>query len=181
MQSGGGRRHGAVMAGVDGLIVAPVAGVGALLARDIGRQGRRAVAAQGVGHGLATAVEAQANLAALPLGHDLGGEILAEAQAVADLELARRLGERIDRLMQGRLDAQAAAPAGEPHRDDPGVVEHQHVAGRQQLRQVGETPIVETLLADPQQAGGIPRIRGTRGDQLARQFEIEQIDPHRAR
>ena len=59
------------------------------------------------------------------------------------------------------------------------LVEHQHVAGRQQLRQVGETPIVETLLADPQQAGGIPRIRGTRGDQLARQFEIEQIDPHR--
>ena len=54
-------------------------------------------------------------------------------------------------LVQGRADARVAAPALELRRDDLGVVEHQHVARPEQIRQLEHLVIGNLAALDHQQ------------------------------
>ena len=113
---------------------------------------------------------------------------LAEADALADLELLGRAHERppaavVDALDQRRLDGRdrlAADPhAVEPRRDDPGVVDDERVAGLEEIRQVGDARVGQRAVrADDQHPGAVARRGGRERDALGRQVEIEGVDAH---
>ena len=115
--------------------------------------------------------------------HELAGRALgafAEADAVADMELLGRAREGAPAigalaLVQHDLDAGgrllAHAKAVEPGRDDLGVVEHQHVARLQQVRQVADAAILEAGLGpDHEHARAIARLHGAQRDAAFRQI-----------
>ena len=51
------------------------------------------------------------------------------------------------------LDARIAAHSRQPRRQHAGVVQHQHVAGQEQRRQVAHDMVAEPALADVEEAG----------------------------
>ena len=86
-------------------------------------------------------------------------------------------------LVQHDLDAGgrllAHAQAVEPGRNDLGVVEDQHVARPQEIRQVADAQILESgLRPDHEHARGIARLRRTERDAALGQIEIEEVDAH---
>ena len=153
MQSGGRRGNRTVDLREHRLVVGAVALVGGAARRDIGRQ--RHVAAfvhRLVEHGPVER-EGKRDLAALALRLDRGIKLtekahpafLAEAHDVARRQPLGRLDESaparaVEALVQGCLDhwfaAAADAPAVKPRRNDLTVVDHQRVAGLQEIRQI---------------------------------------------
>jgi hypothetical protein len=81
--------------------------------------------------------------------------------------------------VEGRADAGVAAPALELGGNDFGVVEHQHVAGVEQRRQVEHRPVGDGRAANGQQPRRIARARWAQRDTLGRKLEIELVDAHR--
>ncbi|GAA2872201.1 hypothetical protein GCM10010837_24660 [Aminobacter niigataensis] len=82
---------------------------------------------------------------------------------------------RID--MRDSLAAHAAAL--ELRRDDARVVEHQHIAGFEQRRQVAHLEVGEFLAwPDEKHASRIARFSGAKRNPLFGQLEIEKIDAH---
>ncbi|MNO00412.1 hypothetical protein D3C81_2202950 [compost metagenome] len=84
--------------------------------------------------------------------------------------------------MQGGLDldgqglafrSDAVAHARQAGGDDPRVVEHQGVAGLQEVRQVADDPVVQRAVLDHQQARGIARLGGAQRDAVIVQVEVE--------
>ena len=72
-----------------------------------------------------------------------------------------------------------AAPAFKLGRDHPGVVEHQHIALAEHLRQIADLAILERRAAiDHQQPRGIARTQRPQGYAFWWEIEIEQIDAH---
>ena len=141
--------------------------------------------------------ERQRHLAALALVLHRGVELaeeadlafLAEADDVAGCEFLGRPHEgaparAVETLVSvasifGSVVA-ADTPAGEPRRDHAGVVDHQRIAGIEQVRQVADAAILQ-----PRPPGRTTRSRaasrgysGPQRDALGRQFEIEQIGAH---
>ena len=160
MQARGRRRDRAFVAREQGLVVGAVLLVGLALERDIRRQ--RHVAALGDGLVQHRPVEGkrQRHLAALALALDRGVELaeeadlalLAEADDVAGASFfagrtKARQREPSSRSVKRRLDLRlgvaADAPARQPRRDHARVVDHQRIAGIEQVRQIAHAAVVE--------------------------------------
>ena len=124
-------------------------------------------------------------MACLGDGGDFGGErdplAFLQALGVADEGLP---APRIEPLVQRGADhcSSAACPhatAGELGRNNARVVEHQHVARTQELRQIGDGAVRKRPLArHNQHARRIARARRAQRDKLGREVEIEQVDAH---
>ena len=65
---------------------------------------------------------------------------------------------------------------------DAGVVDDQHVAGAEEVRQIADHAVLQPAFrsAHHQQAGGIPRPGRTQCDKVLRQLEIEVRHVHAA-
>ena len=161
MQPGGGRGHRSALAGEDRLVAFAVGGgVGAL---DVGRQ-RDVADLLELGEQIARARKAQGALAEFPARHDLGFQAAAESDALADRQLAAGTHERLPIAPVGAGGAQekdlhlaaqifvplgivpadgqrahARAMAEQARRKNARIVEHQAIAGAQELRETRET------------------------------------------
>ncbi len=93
VQTCGRRRHGALDAGEDRLIIGPVARVAAMPALDVGRQRHRAVAGECRAERPGLEVEAQGHVALGMLLGDIGSEIRRELEVVARPQPARAFGK----------------------------------------------------------------------------------------
>ena len=86
--------------------------------------------------------------------------------------------------MQRRLDRDHAAVvpptlALQAGGDHAGVVEHQGVAGAQQLRQVAKPPALHRAIGlDHEQSRCVPRGGRSQGDPLFREVEVEVGEAH---
>ena len=185
VQRGGRRGDRAFLAREHRLIIVAVARVGRAPAGDIGRQRHPAGALEQQLDRL-LAVEGQQDAAVLAalVGDrgDAGAEIdpvaVAQPLGVADEGAP---GARPLALVQGRADPRLAAPALELGGDDPGVVEHQQVAGAQQAPAGRATTMIgERRRADLQQPRAIARACGPQRDPVGRQLEVEKVDAHAA-
>ncbi len=192
MQAGGGGGDRAVLAGVDGLVVGAVAGVLGPPRGDVGRQGHRAEGAHRLVQRRPREIEGQPHLAGLVLGFHRGVQArqqegpvprLPEAHPVGRLQpLARthegRPSRRPQPLVQRGLHPHrvsvALAQAEQARRDHPGVVEHQGVAGGEQVRQLGDDAVIKAAVGtDDEQARGIPRTRRAERDAVLGKVEVE--------
>ena len=184
VQRRGRRGDGALLAREHRLVIGAVRLVGRALRGDVGRQRHPAGALEQQLDRLVP-VEVQQRRAVLGLLDHRRRDALAEVDRVAD---ARPLGVAQERLpfarplalVQRRADARLAAPPFELGRDDLGVVEHQHVAGPQQLRQLEHLTVGDLAALDQQQPRAVARPRRPQRDPLRRKLEIEQVDAHRA-
>ena len=151
MQAGGRRGDGALGAGEDRLViaaVAPIFGVAVARALDVGRQRHRAVA-QRAPRGNASPSRSNASvtspsalLATISAEKSVGEDDRGRRVAGAAPPWRRRASTPPPRSRcQGDLDRRLAAPADEPRRDHPRVVEDEQVARPQQLRQIGDMPV----------------------------------------
>jgi hypothetical protein len=75
--------------------------------------------------------------------------------------------------MEGRTYSGIAAPAFELGRDDPGVVENEHIARSKFRGKLGHCPVRDSRAADDQHSRGIPRRGWPQRDPVRRQIEIE--------
>ena len=180
-----------------GLIVDAVALVGRPPRRDIGRQRHRAAFIHGLIEHRPVEREGERDLAALAfrlhgrieLAEEADPALLAEAHDVAGREPLCRLDERaparpVEAQVQRRLDRGLAgaapdAPAAQPRRDHLAVVDHERVAGAQQIGQVAHGAIRHRRAGTHhEQPRGVPRRDWTQRNPLGRQLEIEQIGTH---
>ena len=182
MQARGGRGHRARLARVHGLVALVVGGaVGAL---DVRRQRHVADALQALAQRLG-GVEAQARELALAAQH-LDRAAVVEQQAATGLErlggahLRQRLVLALQPLDQDLDPAAAVLAAVQPRRQHARVVEHQQVAGIEQLQQVAEAPVLEAAVGPQhQQAAGGAILQRLLRDQFRRQLEVEVGTLHR--
>ena len=130
------------------------------------------------------AVEAEPEEVALA-PDDRGVDRAGEAQAsprlrrVARPDLRERLAG-IERALDEHLDLAARVlDAVEPRLHDPRVVEHEHVAGREELREIGERVIGHAAGRKAQQPARRPRRGRMLRDQLGRQLVVEVVDGER--
>ena len=193
MQASRGCRDRPVQLREHGLVVREVTVVLGPLGRDIGRQGHDADGPDGVVERGACEVEAQGDETVFGLGRDGGGQAL-EGDTVAGLQTLARLHEgRPDigciAMMQGRLygDGQGLAlrpdtlaHSRQPRGDHPRVVEHQGVAGPQEVWQVADDMVLQRAVPHDQQACGIPRLGGAERDVAVGQVEVEIGGLHQA-
>src|SRR5262249_49229955 len=139
--------------------------------------------------------ECQGRIAAVGLGLDAGVELaekthlalVAEPDHVADRGFPGRLEKRVPvraveppvkRRLHPRLDAFKDSPV-EARRDDLGVVQHDPIAGPQEIRQLAHDAVLERpLRPHDEQPRGVARICWAQRDTLARQLEIEQVGAH---
>ncbi|GJE06875.1 hypothetical protein AOPFMNJM_2198 [Methylobacterium jeotgali] len=196
VQAGGGGGHRSGLVRVDGLVVDRVPRVRRAPAGDIGGQRQDADRRDRRVEGGPGEVEAQGDLAALPLLRHRRREVVrgalgrrAEAQHVARRDALARPGEgapQVRRLppVQHRFDAHALpawprAQAREAGRDHAGVVEDEGVAGAQQARQIAHAAVLQGF-ARPhhEEPARVARARGAQRDARLRQLEIEQVHPH---
>ena len=147
VQAGRGGGHRARLAGEHGLIACLVGLIRLVL--DVGRQRQLAQPLQHPGRWCIEA-DAQHHAARLACRDDRGalrGVLRPEMQPAARLGRVAGAHHRqhlvlaVDAL-DHHLDAPAAFLApGQPCVDDPGVVEHQQAAGRDEFRQIGQPPV----------------------------------------
>ena len=76
--------------------------------------------------------------------------------------------------------APARLPAEDARRDDPGIVEHQQVAGLEQLRQFAELPVSQCIVngIEAEQAAGAARRARLAGDQFLREIVVKVAALH---
>ena len=153
-----------------------------------------------VEHGAAE-IEAQQDFAILALldhfgiergketGHPLGRG--AEPHALADAQFLGRAHEGTPAigglaLVQRRFDPRdrlaADANARKPRRDHPRIVDDEHIAGTQVIRQIADAAILEGRggrRRHDEQAGAVARLGRPQRDAILGQIEIEEIDAHR--
>ena len=106
VKSGGRRRHGALGAGEDRLIIGAVARIAAARPLDVGRQRHRAVAGERLAESRRFEIEAQSHVALGVLLGDIGGEVFGEDDAVAGPQAAARPWQR--RARRRRRDRDGA-------------------------------------------------------------------------
>ncbi len=163
VEAGGRGSHAAHLIGVNRLVPCPVGFV--VGSPDVGRQRHVTVALQRHRY---REIGDQADDPATGFARvfDLDPQPLPDLDPATRLQLAARphhgaptAAFDVERLDQQDLGGGARRlAADQPRREDPGVVEHQHVAGTHQLRQVGEDPVGKAAVgtADHQQTAGIP-------------------------
>ena len=157
VQAGRGGGYRARLAGEHGLIACFVGLIRLVL--DVGRQRQLAQPLQHPGCRCIEA-DAQHHAARLARRDDrgaLGGVLRPERQPAARLWRVAGTHHRqhlvlaVDAL-DHHLDAPATLLApGQPRMDDPGVVEHQQAAGRDESRQIGQLPVGSGGLGQPHQ------------------------------
>ncbi len=198
MKPRGRRRDRALVLRIDRLIIVEVFLVGRAFAGDVGRQGQLTKTRDGFVEKGTGERKAEHHLPALLFldhlrveAHQFARRALrrfAEADAVADGELFCRSRESAPAigaltLVQHDLDLGggllANAKAVEARGNDFGVVEHQHVARLQQIRQIANDPVVETgIRTHHQHPRGIARLHRAECDAAFGQFEIKEVDAH---
>ncbi len=197
VQSRGRRRDRALFAGIDGLVVGPVALVLAPFGGDIGWQWHLAAFGDGEVQVRPRQVEGKGDLTALALGLHGGVQPAQQAGAILDVTEAHPVTnpEPFARLHEGRppvgrlalmqrgLDGDHGpvplAHAVQPRRDHLGVVEHQGVARTQEIGQIADSAVLKhPVRPDHQHPRRIPRFGGTQGDAVVRQIEIKVRDAH---
>ena len=114
------------------------------------------------------------------LGGHIGVEIVRKDHPVAGTQPPSGPGEGAPAatahiLVQGHLDRRRAARSPQTHRNHPGVVHHQKIAGPQRIREIRNPTIGETVSND-QQTRRIARRTRTLRDARLRQLEVESID-----
>ena len=150
-------------------------------ARDVRRQRNGAVTIQIVEE---RHVAKQAQLEKAIAASDDGGartarkrELAADLWRMADAELEERAIGR-EHALEQQLDLAAGRLRRlEARLDDPRVVQHDEVAGRDESRQIGEREIGERGAIDVQQPAAGAFGRGHLRDQLARQVVVEVGEP----
>jgi hypothetical protein len=180
VQPGGGGGHRARLARIHGLVAALVL-VGRFM-RDVWRQGHLAVARQQVQH---LALEFELEEIAVPAAHRGRERAIGESDAAPLLQRLGRahLGERAVRIehpLDQHLDLAAAVLAPVQARlDHPCVVDDQHVAGKQQVDDVGKAPVVQLpVRVHVQQPARGAFGRGVLRDQLRRELVVEIREAH---
>ena len=182
--------------GVDGLVVLAVLLVGRPSRGDVGRQRRVADRREGLVQVGAMKPEAEPHAAVRQLLLDVrlqraeqaNPPLVPEADAVADREPPARLRQSPPRRLIDPLDQSdgdrrgqsvAQAPPRKLPRNDLGIVEHEHVARPQQLRQLPHRAILDRPgRPHDHKARRIARLRRPKRDPLLRQLEIEFLDAH---
>ncbi len=148
MQAGGGRGDGARCAGIDGLVARFVGAFGRVL--DVGRQRQLAVLLGQFPAGCRGRPSPGQRIRRRlrPARYD-------DLEGIGQLQPRARLGRlagadlrdrvrRVDDALEQHLDLAAAfLDAEEARLDHARVVEHQQVAGCEQVRQIGEMPIAD--------------------------------------
>ena len=186
MQARGRGGDRAVPFGEQGLVVGQVAVVLGSYGRDIGGQGHDPDIADRVIQRRTRQVETQGHQPVLVLVDHGGVEAAEQAGGVCTPALPRLHEGRPDgggvAVVQGGLDGhgQGFAPgpdplahAGQPGRDHPGVVEHQGIAGAQEVGQVADDVVTQRPVPHHQQARGIARLGRTQGDAVIGQVKVE--------
>lgn len=92
---------------------------------------------------------------------------------MAGTDLRQRLVAPDGTLYQHFDPAAAVLDAMQPGMQDARVVEHQQVAGAQQVGQIGEAPVLPAVAVHDQQPAGGALGQRELGDQLRRQVVIE--------
>ena len=197
VQARGGRGHGTGMGGEDGLVALAVERlVGAL---DVRRQGHVADAAELLEE-VAGVMEAQGALAEGAATGDFGLQLAIEADALADAHLAAGMHQRLPGggvagvrtnqedfhfalqilaaggvLLPDGEGVHAGAMPVEAGWENFGIVEHQAVAGPQELRQIAEGGVLPAPLVaeEHQHARGGAVLQRALCDQLLGQGIIE--------
>lgn len=136
MQTGGRRRHRALLAREDGLVVLRITFIRPARALYIRRQGQHAVPLQRRHQLIIRDRETQHDLARVAFLDTFRLKVVRDMKHVARLELARRAGKRGPAvqpfpLVQGNLDPGLATPAPQARGDDARIVDHQNVPGAQ--------------------------------------------------
>src|SRR5471030_2999298 len=126
MQSRRGRRHRAVMGGIDRLVVRQILDVRSPAAGDIGGQRHSPYSADGTVQALPTLLKNQIHLSPIA-GQDMGPQIRGEIQPVSGLEppgglCKGQVAVRTSALVKGNLDRnlQPFWRPGRPHPAKPG-------------------------------------------------------------
>ena len=163
-----------------GLVVAAVRVVGGAPRGDIGRQRHVAALGDGLIQHRAVEREGERHLAALALflhrrvelAEEADPALVAEAHDVARREPLCRPHEGAPARaveppcsvasIRGCLAA-PEPPAGQPRRDDLGVVDHQRVAGPQQVRQIAHAAVLEFRLPPGRTTSSRAASRGETG------------------
>lgn len=186
MQTGGRRRHRALLAREDGLVVLRITFIRPARALYIRRQGQHAVPLQRRHQLIIRDRETQHDLARVAFLDTFRLKVVRDMKHVARLELARRAGKRGPAvqpfpLVQGNLDPGLATPAPQARGDDARIVDHQNVPGAQKPGEIAHMRVNQPVDTDFQKARGIARLHRSLRDRGAWQFEIEQINLHRRR
>ena len=166
MQRRGRRGDRAFLPREHRLVIGAVGGVGRPLARRCraaAASARRARAAARPARRRGSASRTRRRRLARPPrpGHPAPKSITSPSRSRLALRTKARQLARPLALVQRRADRCLAAPAFELGRDDLGVVEHQHVAGLQQLRQVEHGAVGDLAARRP--AAAAPLSRGRAG------------------
>ena len=178
VQPGGGRCHGARVAGIDGLVAGLILRLHPVL--DIGRQGQAAVLLGQVPQ-IAFALQFEGEeLTLAAAAHQAEGVFQGDAGAGLGRLAGPHLGQGValvhDALQQHFHLAAGVLLAEEAGLDHPGIVEHQQVAGGQQAGQVGEAQVGQVGAVHVQQAAGAAFPGRMLGDQFGRQGKVEKVD-----
>ena len=174
VQAGGGRGHGAGLAGVDGLVAAVVVGLRAV--RDVGRQRRGAVGIEQVEHRLGKAQVEEFALAAQHLHVEGAGQ--AQGRAGAGGFAGAHVGQGpggLDDAFDQHLDFAAGGfLARQARLDDARVVKDEQVVFADKGGEVWELQVVQlTLAVQVQQAAAAPLGGRVLGDELAGEVVVE--------
>ena len=165
------------LAGEHRLIVGSVVGVGRSFGSDVGRERHLAGSLEQQFDRL-LAVEGQENRPSV-VALDRGG--LNPETEVDDVPIAHPFGVADERppaaqslaLVQGCSHPRVTARPFKLGGDDLGVVEHQHIVGAEQRRQVEHGPVAYCRPIDRQQPRRIARSRWPERDAVGRQVEVE--------
>ena len=113
---------------------------------------------------------------------------MTEADAVADRQPLGRTDESLPAVrcrshVQRRVDLRdgvaTPAQAAQLRGNDPGVVEHQQIAGVEQRWQIADDPVRQrSAWLDDQHSRCIARLGWTQRDPVVGQIEIEEVDAH---
>ena len=183
MQRCGGGRHRAILVGKDRLVIDPVGIIQRALLRDIGRQRHPPGAfQQHLDRLIAGETQREAAIIVALFGHgrDIGGKLdcLANPQPLGIADEGLPAAE-INPLVQRGANARFSAHAFELRRDDAGIVEHQHIAAPQQLRQVANATVGKIALATHNQhPRRIARPHRAQSDVFRRKVKVEQVYAH---
>ncbi len=181
-----------------GLIVDAVALIRRAARGDIGRQRHVATLLDRLVEHRTMEGESERHLAALALVLDRGVKLAEEAD-LAFLPEAHHVARRqpfrgphegaparaveapVQRRLDRRLGSAPDAPAAQARRDHLGIVDHERIAGAQQLRKIAHPAVVEFRHQagphhqKPRRVAGRSR---TQRDPFGRQLEVEEVGAH---
>ena len=199
VQTGGRRGNGAFKTGINGLVVflvvvfVPDSPLCRFVAFDVGRQRHQSVFLQIGGQLFGRAVESDQDTVLFLFLNDGGGKaaffrsnvVGVKADGVARVQAFGIFDERpptdaVNRPVERHFHSGIAAGAVKAGGNNLGVVENQHVAFAENVRQVVKTAVGDFIfLAQIEQARRITRAGRLFGNQAAVQFKVKNVYFHR--